>query len=112
MALHPNYMKTYKAFQKLLCGNTQTDRLVTLQAYFHSCGIFFRVLKQMSTDVSDVGAASIIRAMSVTHSPDDGGSMHLWNVVDICLTTRQNIPEVSEWNDPCLHTESYETHKY
>jgi hypothetical protein len=43
-----------------------------------SSGMYCRVLNWMSTDVSEVRAASIIRAM--THCPDDGGSTNLWNV--------------------------------
>jgi serine/threonine protein kinase len=40
-----------------------------------SSGMYCCDLNWMSTDVSEVRAASIIRAM--THRPDDGGSMYL-----------------------------------
>jgi hypothetical protein len=43
-----------------------------------SSGMYCRVLNWMSTDVSEVHAASIIRVMR--HGPDEGGTTHVWNV--------------------------------
>jgi hypothetical protein len=42
-----------------------------------SSGMYCHVFNWMSTDVSEVRAASIIRAM--TRRPDDGGSTYIWN---------------------------------
>jgi hypothetical protein len=90
-----------------------------------SSGMYFRVLNWMSTDVSEVREASIIRAMSeytgllcnqwsfrarLTHRPDDGGSTHLWNVVDIQLRTRQYIPEDSDHHT--RRRENLKSHTY
>jgi hypothetical protein len=64
--------------------------------------MYCRVLNLMSTDVSEVRAASIISAMS--HRPDDGGTSEM--SVDIQLRTQQYIPEDSE-----LHTRRRENLK-
>jgi hypothetical protein len=66
--------------------------------------MYCRVLSWMSTDVSEVRAASIIR--TVSHRPDDGGSTHLRNVGRHPIKTRQYIPEDSE-----LHTRRRENFK-
>jgi hypothetical protein len=59
----------------------------------------------MSNDVSEVRAASIIRAM--THRPDDGGSMHLWNVgrhpiKNTAVHPRRLLAAMRTWNLTCV----------
>jgi hypothetical protein len=79
-----------------------------------SSGIFCHVVKQMSTDVSEVHAACswltsylfvlgslISLIMEAAHTSETS--------VDICLTTRQNILEDSELHT-CRH-ESLKSHK-
>jgi hypothetical protein len=51
--------------------------------------MYCRVLKSMSTDVSEVRAASIIRAMEAVRTSETS--------VDTDLRTRQFIPEDSEF---------------
>jgi hypothetical protein len=71
-----------------------------------SFGMYCRVFNWMTTDVSEVRAASIIMVIS-HHHPDDGGSTHLWNVGRHPIRkTRQYIPEDSD-----LHTRRRENLK-
>jgi hypothetical protein len=64
-----------------------------------SSGMYCRVLNWISTDVSEVRAASIIRAMMEAARTSETS-------VEMVLRTRQNIPEDSE-----LHTRSCENLK-
>jgi hypothetical protein len=71
------------SWEKVLFWNKDTNTKVKLYSYWgwssESSGIYCRVLNWMSADVSEIRAASVIRAMA-THRPDDGGSTYLWNV--------------------------------
>jgi hypothetical protein len=64
-----------------------------------SSGIYCRVLNLMSTDVSEVRATSIIRAIAVRTSETS---------VDIQLRTRQYIPEDSQLHTRCR--ENFKSH--
>jgi hypothetical protein len=55
-------------------------------------GIDCRVVKQMSTDVSEVHAVSNIKAIALMLEAARASETS----VDICLTTLQHIPEDSE----------------
>jgi hypothetical protein len=69
-----------------------------------SSGIYCHVVKQMSTNVSEVHAASIIRALMMEAARTSETS------VNICLTTWQYIPEDSEFHTRCR--ENLKSHKY